>query len=136
MKRFTALLVLFMGLLSPLPAQKFKADSCEAELKKDPGNRPARKEYVSALRKINADSAFNICVAEADAAEKAGDIRSAGDWNYYAALCLDQQKKNDDAVKYFQKGVDQLESVKDTFCLDDCQNLYGYLLLRDRKSVV
>lgn len=113
-----------------LPAQKEKADSCAALLKNDPGNRKARKDYIMAIRKYNADSAFGICVDKATEAENAKDIRSAGEWNYYGALCLDAQQKNKEAKTYYQKGVDQLESVKDTFCLDDCQNNYGYLLLR------
>lgn len=111
-------------------AQKDKADSCEIILKANPNNRPARKAYMNAIRKYNPDSAFQICVQKADAAEKAKDIRSAGEWNYYAALCLDGMQKNKEARPYYQKGVDQLESVKDTFCLDDCQNNFGYLLLR------
>jgi serine phosphatase RsbU (regulator of sigma subunit)/Tfp pilus assembly protein PilF len=111
-------------------AQKEKADSCEAVLKANPNDRPARKAYMNAIRKYNPDSAFQICVSKANAAEQAKDIRSAGEWNYYAALCLDGMQKNKEARPYYQKGVDQLESVKDTFCLDDCQNNFGYLLLR------
>lgn len=126
-------LMIFCGLIlsaGHLFAQKKKADSCEAVLKADPDNRPARKAYMNAIRKYNADSAFQICVQKAGVAEKAKDIRSAGEWNYYAALCLDGLQKNAEARPYYQKGVDQLESVKDTFCLDDCQNNFGYLLLR------
>ncbi len=111
-------------------AQKGKADSCEAILKKDPNDRPTRKAYMYAVRKMNADSAFQICADKATAAEKVNDARTAGEWNYYAALCLDNLQKNKEARPYYQKGVDQLESVKDTFCLDDAQNNFGYLLLR------
>jgi len=113
-----------------LTAQKAKADSCEAVLKANPDDRATRKVYVNAIRKYNADSAFNICADKAKAAEKSGDARTSGEWNYYAALCLDQLQKNTEAKEYYQKGCDQLASVKDTFCLDDCQNNYGYLLLR------
>ncbi|HTF03300.1 MAG TPA: tetratricopeptide repeat protein [Bacteroidia bacterium] len=120
--------VAFAGI--PLFAQKAKADSCEAILKKNPEDRKTRKTYMAAIRKINPDSAAQICIDKAFAAEKSGDVRSAGEWNYYAALCYDQAQKNKEAKIYFQKGVDQLESVKDTFCLDDCQNGYGYLLQR------
>lgn len=125
-----ALLGLCLLLAAPLSAQKAKADSCEQLLKNNPEDRATRKVYVNAVRRINADSAFTICERKATAAEKAGDARSAGEWNYYAALCLDQLQKTKEARTYYQKGVDQLESVKDTFCLDDAQNNYGYLLLR------
>jgi serine phosphatase RsbU (regulator of sigma subunit)/Tfp pilus assembly protein PilF len=110
--------------------QKEKADSCESILKKHPDDRATRKVYINAVKKINADSCFNICVAKALEAENKGDARTAGEWNYYAGLCKDQLQKNADAKIYYQKGCDQLESVKDTFCLDECQNSYGYLLLR------
>ncbi len=113
-----------------LLAQKAKADSCEAILKKNPNDRPTRKVYINAVRKYNADSCANICISKAEAAGKAGDSRAAGEWNYYAGLCYDQLQKNKDAKEYYQKGCDQLGSVKDTFCLDDCQNSMGYLLLR------
>lgn len=111
-------------------AQKERADSCEAIMKSDPNNRGVRKVYINSVRKYNADSCFQICTKKATEAEKKGDTRTAGEWNYYAALCLDQLQKNADAKIYYQKGCDQLVNVKDTFCLDDCQNSYGYLLLR------
>ena len=126
--------VLFIGgiLLSSVQlfAQKDKADSCSAILAKNPEDRATRKEYINAVRKYNADSCFTICTEKATEAEKKGDMRTAGEWNYYAALCKDQLQKNKDAKVYYQKGCEQLLTVKDTFCLDDCQNSYGYLLLR------
>lgn len=128
--RLIVLLMLTFGSIATAYAQKAKADSCEAILKKNPGDRPTRKVYMNAVRKINPDSAFEICKFKADAAEKSGDLRSSGEWNYYAALCLEQAQKNKDATVYYQKGVEQLTSVKDTFCLDDAQNNYGYLLQR------
>lgn len=130
--RFGKITLLCCGLIASNFAfgQKEKADSCEAILKANPDDRATRKVYVNAVRKYNADSAFNICVTKAQAAEKAGDSRTSGEWNYYAGLCLDQLQKNQEAKVYYQKGCDQLKAVKDTFCLDDCQNSTGYLLLR------
>lgn len=121
-------IVLLSG--TSLCAQKEKADSCFAVLKKNPDDRKARRTYCSALRKINFDSAFRLCRDYAIAAEQKGDQRAAGDWYYGAALAMDGNQKNDSAAIYFQKCIALLEAVKDTFSLDDAQNNYGYLLLR------
>jgi serine phosphatase RsbU (regulator of sigma subunit) len=122
-------ITLLIGSL-PLCAQKEKADSCSEILKKNPDDRNTRRVYAAALRKLNLDSAFTICKNNALTAEKAGNQRTAGDWNFYAAQALDGNQKNDSAKIYFQKGIAQLDAVKDTFSLDDAQNYYGYLLLR------
>lgn len=132
-KRILALflLVASIGLTSTqLYGQKERADSCAKILAKNPENRKARRTYVASLRKINADSAFEICKTNAARAEKIGDLRTAGDWNYYAAITLDQLQRNKEAKPFFIKGLEQLGPLRDTFSLDDCQNSYGYLLLR------
>ncbi|GAB4144803.1 MAG: hypothetical protein Fur0041_19600 [Bacteroidia bacterium] len=110
--------------------ERFKADSLTQILKKNPEDRKARKSYILQVRKINADSALQICISNAEKAERAKNITAAGDWNYFAGVTLDNMQRNKDAVPFFKKSIDQLKSVRDTFNLDDCQNTLGYVLLR------
>lgn len=113
----------------PVYGQKEKADSCEAIRRKNPDNRKTRRSYIVAVRKINADSALEICKTNIAAAEKNGDVRSEK-MELLRCCNTDQLQRNKEAKPFFQKGIEHLGSVRDTFSLDDCQNSYGYLLLR------
>jgi len=126
---FVVMILPEFGIISAF-AQKEKADSCLDLLQRNPNDRKSRRGYIVAIRKINPDSALEICTTNIAAADKIGDVRASGDWNYYAGVTLDQLQRNKDAKPYFLKSIELLSSVRDTFSLDDCQNSYGYLLLR------
>ncbi|HEU4717400.1 MAG TPA: tetratricopeptide repeat protein [Bacteroidia bacterium] len=129
---FTRLFLVLALLLAGInaPAQKNKADSLAPLLKKNPGDRVIRKNFISALRKMDADSALVFGVRAANDAEQKDDKIAAGDWNLYNASTLDVLNRKKEAETSATKAYGLLKAAGDTMNLDDCANTLGYIKVR------